>query len=79
MIKLIKNSFLFIISRFLSSHEDKNNTYHILKNSDGCILGNHGRLIHHLAQFNSTPNHGINTDICNNIRTTHIITIILFF
>jgi hypothetical protein len=61
-IKLEKNCLVLIIRRFLINHDEKNNTYHSLKNSAGCKLHKSGKLIHHLAQFKVIPIPGINTE-----------------
>jgi len=49
---------------FLINHHAINNTYHNLKNSEGCIEGNPGRSSHPLAHHNLLPN-GVNTSIWN--------------
>lgn len=77
IMKNLKNSILFIIFCFLNNHHHRNNTYHNLKNSAGWILGRNGISIHHLAQFSTTPSHGINTKSCSTIRTMDI-TVIFF-
>ncbi|MEI6118528.1 MAG: hypothetical protein WCP92_04835 [bacterium] len=74
-----KKSLVFTLSRFLINRHHKNNTYHNLKNSAGCILPNHGIFIHPLAPLSTIPIPGINTDICRNIKITAIMVIFLFF
>ena len=47
---------------FLINHHAINNTYHSLKNSEGCIEGKPGRSNHPLAHQSLLPN-GVNTSI----------------
>jgi hypothetical protein len=77
--KAIKNSFLSTKFLFLKSRLAKNITYHNLKNSAGCILGNQGIFIHHLAQFKTIPTHGINTASCSAMIAIAIIFTFLLF
>jgi hypothetical protein len=73
------NSGLFKFFFFLNNHEERNITYHSLKNSAGWIEGRKGTLIHHLAPFNEIPIQGTNTINCKtNIMTEIIIMFLLF-
>jgi hypothetical protein len=75
----MKNGLVFVMLRFLSNHDHKNNTYPSLKNSAGWILGKNGILIHHLAPLSVIPMPGINTDICSTMRMMAMIVMFLSF
>lgn len=79
MINEMKKSLVFIFSRFLINHHQRNSTYHNLKNSAGWILGRNGILIHPLAPLRTIPTPGINTAICNAIKIVAIMVVFLFF
>lgn len=79
IINEMKKSFVFTLSRFLINHHPKKSTYHNLKNSAGCMLGNPGISIHPLAPLSTIPIPGTNTNICNTMRKTAIIVIFLLF
>lgn len=75
----MKNSFVFIFSRFLISHAQRKSTYPNLKNSAGWMFGKNGRFTHHLAPWYSVPIPGINTASCRSIKMTAMMVIFLFF
>lgn len=68
---------LLIVLLFLINHHAIKSTYHNLKYSQGCILGNHLISNHHLAHQYSAHTHGINTNNCN--INTAIVMIKIFF
>ena len=62
------------------NHRAKNITYHILKNSAGCMEGSQGIFNHHLAPFRDIHIPGIKTNIWNKrINTLKIVRNLLFF
>lgn len=75
--KEMKNFLSLTMLRFLSSHDQRNNTYQSLKNSAGWMLGRNGILIHPLAPLSVMPIPGMNTAICNAMRMMAIM--IIFF
>ena len=73
----MKNFLSSTALRFLSSHDQRNKTYHSLKNSAGWILGKNGMLTHPLAPLRVIPSPGINTANCSVIST--MATMVIFF
>jgi len=78
IIKEMKNSLVFTLSRFLINHAQRKRTYPNLKNSAGCILQSSGIFIHPLAPLSTIPT-GVNTNICNTIKMTAMMVMFLFF